>query len=97
MTISRILRVDLYVVDFTAWKKSFDRNLIDREESGVRRYRVIRSIDDPKHIMVDLEFDNPGKMEAFLTAVRSLMAMSEMEKIENSLLEVAETVESKEY
>jgi hypothetical protein len=42
-----ILRIEHPVADFDAWKAAFDGDPLGREQSGVRRYRVLRSVDDP--------------------------------------------------
>jgi hypothetical protein len=36
----------------------------------VRRYRVLRPVDDPNYIMVDLEFDSSSEAEAFRAALQ---------------------------
>ncbi len=36
----------------------------------MRRYRILRPIDDPNNVMIDLDFDNSGAAEAFLGALR---------------------------
>jgi hypothetical protein len=45
------------------WKAAFDRNRAGQQQSGVRRYRILRPIDDPNYIMVDLEFDSSHEAE----------------------------------
>ena len=42
----------------TGWKKAFDGDPVGREKSGVRRYRILRPIDDANDVMIDLEFSN---------------------------------------
>ena len=46
------------ISDYASWKGAFDRDPIDREGSGVRAYRILRPIDRPDYIAVDLEFDD---------------------------------------
>jgi hypothetical protein len=41
-----------------AWKAAFDSDPVGREKSGVRRYRVLRPVDDPNYVMIELEFDS---------------------------------------
>ena len=53
-----ILRIEHPVPDFDAWKQAFDSDPLDRKRSGVRRYRILRSLDDPNYAIVDLEFDD---------------------------------------
>lgn len=65
-----ILRIEHPVPDYDAWKQAFDSDPVGREKSGVRRHQILRSIDDPNYVMVDLEFDTLGEAEALLAAMR---------------------------
>ena len=89
-----ILRIDHPVPDFDAWKQEFDRDPVGREQGGVRRYRIVRPIDDPKYTMVDLEFASSSEAEAFRTALGDVWRRM---GIENPGARIVEVVESKEY
>jgi hypothetical protein len=65
-----ILRIEHQIRDFDAWTEAFDRDPVGREQGGVRRYRVLRPVDDPNYIMVDLEFDSSSEAEDFRTALQ---------------------------
>jgi hypothetical protein len=41
-----------------------------QQQSGVRRYRVLRPTDDPNYVIIELEFDSSSEAEAFLAALR---------------------------
>jgi hypothetical protein len=58
------LRVEHPVPDLEAWLRAFASDPLDRRGSGVRRYRVMRSLDDPAVVMVDLDFDGREEAEA---------------------------------
>ncbi len=60
------LKIEHAIVDFETWKAAFERDPAGREASGVRRYRVFRPTDDPKYIVVDLDFDDRVQARAFL-------------------------------
>jgi hypothetical protein len=93
-----ILRIEHPVPDFDVWKKTFDDDPIGREQSGVRRYRILRSIDDPNYVMVDLEFDSSREAEAVRAALRDLWGRVEAEGlIGGPQARIVEAVESKEY
>jgi hypothetical protein len=47
--------------------------------------------------MIDLEFDNASKAEAFRTALRDLWRPLEGQIIENPRVQIVEAVETKEY
>ena len=93
-----ILRIERPVRDFEAWKETFDSDPVGREQSGVRRYRVLRAIDDPNYVMVDLEFDSSSEAEAFGAALRGLWRRVEAEGLISSpRARIVEVVEGKEY
>lgn len=51
-----ILRIEHPIGDFEAWKQAFDSDPLGREQSGVSRYQIWRSIEPADHVMIDLEF-----------------------------------------
>ena len=65
-----VLQIEYPVPDYGAWKAAFDRDLLDREGSGVRLYRLLRPIDDANYVAIDLEFDNVSDAEAYLAALQ---------------------------
>jgi hypothetical protein len=88
------LRIDHSVPDFDAWKEVFDGDPVGRQQGGVRRYRIFRPIDDPNHVVVDLEFDGSGEAKAFRAALRDLWRGIE---VEDAQARIVEEVESGEY
>ncbi|MFY9550323.1 MAG: hypothetical protein WAU32_04170 [Thermoanaerobaculia bacterium] len=91
------LRIEHPVPNFDAWKKAFDSDPIRREASGVRRYRVLRPIDDPHFVTVDLEFDGSSEAEAFRATLRDVWRRVEGTIMQSPRAQILETVESKEY
>jgi hypothetical protein len=69
-----VLQIEHAVRDFDAWKAAFDSDPIGRESGGVRRYRILRPVDDPNYVVVDLEFDTSGEAEAFRASLRRPVA-----------------------
>jgi hypothetical protein len=67
-----LIQLEHPVRDFDAWKVAFDRDPIQRQAGGVRRYRIFRPIDDPAYVAVDLEFDDRTAAETFLQALHRL-------------------------
>jgi hypothetical protein len=92
-----IVQIEHPVPNFDAWKKAFDSDPVGRERSGVRRYKVLRPIDNQNYSMVDLEFDSSSEVEAFLAAMREVWSRVEGAIIENPRVRIVEVVESKEY
>ncbi len=92
-----ILRIEHPVPDFDGWKKAFDSDPVGREKSGVRRYQVLRPIDDANYVMIDLEFDTASQAEALLNAMRVVWSRVEGTIMMNPQARIVEAVETKEY
>ncbi len=94
-----ILHIEHPIRDFDTWKKAFESDPAGRERSGVRRYQILRPIDDPNYVMIDLEFDSPRAAEALLAALRELwQSPAAMSALAGSpQTRIVEVVESKEY
>ena len=92
-----IVQIEHPVPNFDAWKKAFDSDPVGRERSGVRRYQVLRPLDNPNYVMIDLEFASSSEAEAFLAAMREVWRRVEGTIMENPQARIVEVVESKEY
>ena len=95
-----VLKIEYPVADYDAWKAAFDRDLLNREGSGVRRYRVLRPTDDPNYVMIDLDFDEAGEAEAYLAALqRQFYSSQEASPVSGGGLKmrIVEVAEAKEY
>ena len=92
-----ILRIEHPVPDFDGWKQAFDSDPVGREKSGVRRYRVLRPIDDPNYVMIDLEFDTVSQAEALLAAMRVVWGRVEGTIMMNPQARIVEAAETKAY
>ena len=95
-----VLRIEHPIRDFDTWKGAFDRFSDFRQQSGVRRYRILRPIDDPNYIMSDLEFDSPSEAEGFLAALwRNVWSSREAAPalLGEPQTRIVEAVEIKEY
>ena len=89
-----VLRIEHPVPDFDRWKKAFDDDPMGRKKSGVRRYQILRPVDDANYALVDLEFDTAGEAEAMLAALRVLWGRVQgtvMTGPQAKILEVFET------
>jgi hypothetical protein len=90
-----ILRIEHAAPNYEAWKKAFDSDPIGREQGGVRRYRILRGLDDPSYVMIDLEFDSASEAEPFLEKLHDLW--SRVDVMGDPKARIAEVVESTEY
>ena len=91
-----ILRIEHPVMDFDAWKRAFDSDPAGREASGVRRFQVMRAIDDPDYVLIDLEFDTMSQAEALLAKMRTIWGVAQGTLIGDPRARIVEAVERAE-
>jgi ribosomal protein L35AE/L33A len=65
-----ILKIEHPIPDYASWKKAFDDDPAGRKKSGVRQYRILRPVDNPNYVMIDLEFDTMKEAEGLLAAMQ---------------------------
>jgi hypothetical protein len=95
-----VLKIEYPVADYDTWKAAFDRDVLDREGSGVRHYRILRPTDDPNYVMIDLDFDDVSEAEAYLAALqRQFYSSREASPVSGGGLQtrIVEVAEAKEY
>jgi hypothetical protein len=93
-----ILQIEHAVRDFDGWKAAFDSDPIGREQGGVRRYRVLRPVDDPNYALIELEFDSAGEAEAFREKLEELWGRVQVHgMVERPQARIVEEVERKDY
>ena len=92
-----MLRIQHPVPDFDRWKKAFDRDPVGRQKSGVRRYQILRAVDDPNFVMIDLEFDSVAQAEALLAAMRVVWGNVQGTIMTNPEARIVEAVESRQF
>jgi hypothetical protein len=94
-----ILHVEHAISDFEIWKRAFDGDPVQREQSGVRRYTIFRPDDDPNYIVLDLEFDTLGEAHSFRRALEGLWGSGRAAPAlaGKPQARILETVESKAY
>jgi hypothetical protein len=100
------LRIEHAIVDFETWQRAFERDPVGREQSGVRRHRVFRPVDDPRYVIIDLDFDGAGEAEAFLERLRQVWSRAELSpglarsagaQDQSPRVRIAHEVENKSY
>jgi hypothetical protein len=90
-----ILRIEHPVPDFAGWKKAFDSDPVGRKKLGVRRYQILRPVDSPNHVIVDLEFDTTNEAEALLAAMRLVWGRVEGTVMSDPKARILEAVETR--
>lgn len=66
-----ILHIQHPVTDFDTWASAFDRFAEARRKAGVRAHRVLRPVDDPAYVVIELDFDTAEAAAAFLAFLRA--------------------------
>lgn len=93
------LHIEHEIRDFDTWKAAFDSDPARRQQSGVRRYRVLRPIDEPNYVIIDLDFESSSEAETFLATMRDVWRSPQAAPalIGSPQARIVEAVESKEY
>ncbi len=92
-----ILRIEHDVPSYDGWKQAFDNDPVARAKSGVRRYQILRPVDDPNHVMVDLVFDTAAQAEDLLGRLRIVWGQLEGVVITKPQARIVEAVDSRAY
>ena len=92
-----MLRIEHPVPNYEGWKQTFDSDPVGREKSGVRRYQILRPIDNPNYVIIDLEFDTAVQAQALLDAMRVVWGRVEGTIMMNPQAQIVEAVETKAY
>ncbi len=91
------LHIETDVTDFATWKKIFDSDPAQRQQNGVRAYRVGRGADKPNHVVMDLDFDDTGAARQFLNRLREVWTSQQGKSVLTGppQVEVVEMVEDR--
>jgi len=91
-----VVRIEHAVPHYDAWKRAFDSDPADRAGAGVRRYVILRQLDDPNYVMIDLEFATVGEAQAFLRTMEQLWRGAGQAVMQGPRARIADRVESRE-
>jgi hypothetical protein len=94
-----VLQLEHAISDFDVWKRAFDSDPIGRERLGVRSHRVFRPLDDPKYVVVELDFATEQEAETCRAALRELWTSRRAAPALSGAprVRIVETVESHSY
>jgi hypothetical protein len=59
------LHIEHAITDYSTWKDAFDRFAEVRNRAGVLADRIRLLEEDPRQIVIDLDFDDPASAHAF--------------------------------
>lgn len=92
-----LLHIEHAVPNFDAWKAAFDSDPVGRQKSGVRRYRILRPVDNPAFAIIDLEFDSESEAESLLAAMQQVWGRVGGKIIYDPQWRISEVVDTREY
>jgi len=59
------LHIQHPVTDLDTWISAFNRFAEARRKAGVRAQRIQRPVDNPRFVVIDLDFDSAGEAQSF--------------------------------
>ena len=65
------LHIEHAITDFETWSDAFARFGEARTNAGVTSHRVQRPIDDPKYVVIDLDFETNEQAQRFLSFLKN--------------------------
>lgn len=65
------LQIEHGIKDFGMWKAAFDRDPVNRAASGVVAHRISRPVDDPRYVLIELDFRELEQAEALLANLQT--------------------------
>lgn len=90
------LRMQHAVQDFASWRTLFDADPLDRKGSGVTAYRVMRPVDDPGLVLIDLDFSSRDEADQFWGRLQELWhgpAASTIQDVQAGVLDFVESAD----
>jgi hypothetical protein len=91
------VQIEHPIRDFKSWRAAFDSDPVGRKQAGVRRYRILRPVDEPNRVVIELDFDSASEAEAFVAAMRKVWNRVEGTIIMSPTARILESIETKEY
>ncbi len=93
------LQMEHHIRDFDMWKKAFERDPAGRQQSGARRYQILRPVDNPNYIIINLDFDTQPEAEAFLAKMQDVWKSANAAPALKGAPQtrILETVETRDY
>lgn len=73
------LHVENTVRDYDAWKETFDKFDRVRRDRGMRSYRLTRDHEDPRKVIIDMEFDSTTRAEEFREFLQGVITTPQAE------------------
>ena len=65
------LHIEHPISDFDTWQSAFNGFADMRRQSGVRAHTIRQPVEDPRYVLIDLDFDTTAQAEHFLDLLRT--------------------------
>ena len=65
------LHIEHPISDFDTWQSAFNGFADMRRQSGVRAHTIRQPVEDPRYVLIDLDFDTTAEAEHFLDLLRT--------------------------
>jgi hypothetical protein len=65
------LHIEHPITDFETWSSAFGRFAEVRRQAGVVKHRIQQPIDDPRFVVIDLDFETNEAAHAFLNFLKT--------------------------
>lgn len=70
------LLIEYHVRNYTDWKAVFDQDPLGRKQHGVTNHRIYQDAEDPKHLMLSLEFRSDAEANTFRELLQPVWEVS---------------------
>jgi hypothetical protein len=92
-----LVRIEHEVTSYDGWKKAFDSDPIERKKSGVKQYHIYQPADNPKYVVIDLEFESMSEAQATKVALEKMMTKVIGTLIFGPKITLLNQIESRKY
>ncbi len=93
------MHIENQIHNFASWKAAFDRDLAGWQPSGVRRYQILRPVDDAAYVIIDLDFDSTFEAASFFASMGEVRQSPQGAQalVDSPQARIDEVFECKEY
>src|SRR5258708_1253711 len=90
-----VLQIEHRVQNVDLWKKTFDEDPANRQQSGVQSYTILKKADNTNYVQINLTFKSMLRVEEFHVKMRALWPKVENQLIHGPQVSIYSVVEEK--
>jgi hypothetical protein len=91
------VQIEHRIRDYDSWRAAFDRDPAGRQRSGVRSYRVFKPVADEHYVIIELDFDELERAEAFVNTMRGIWKQVEGTVMTGPQVRILDCIEQHNY